>query len=76
MAVRKLAKTVVLSWPAVRDGGGLRGYRVKVGARTLTVSKPTVAIARSRLVGPVSISAVDRAGNAGPALVVSRSRLR
>jgi hypothetical protein len=76
VAVRKLAKTVVLSWPAVRDGGGLRGYRVKFGGRTLSVSKPTVVIARSKLVGAVSISAVDRAGNAGPALVVSRGRLR
>jgi hypothetical protein len=74
--VKRLAKTVVLSWPAVRDGGGLRGYRVKIGTRILTVSKPTATIARAKILGAVSISAVDRAGNAGPAIVISRSRLR
>ena len=74
--VRRLTKAVVLSWPAVRDGGGLSGYRVKIGARTLTVRKPTVRIARSQVVGPVSITAVDRAGNAGPTLVIARARLR
>jgi hypothetical protein len=74
--VKRSAKTVALSWPAVRDGGGLRGYRVKIGTRILTVSKPTATIARAKILGAVSISAVDRAGNAGPAIVVSRSRLR
>jgi hypothetical protein len=74
--VRRLTNAVVLSWPAVRDGGGLSGYRIKIGARTLTVRKPTVRIARSQVAGPVSITAVDRAGNAGPTLVISRSRLR
>ena len=76
VTVRKLARTVVLSWPAVRDGGGLRGYRIKIGTRILTVSKPAATIARSKIAGAVSISAVDRAGNAGPAVVISRSRLR
>ena len=74
--VRRLTKALVLSWPAVRDGGGLSGYRVKVGTRTLAVRKPTVRIARSQVVGPVSITAIDLAGNVGPALVISRSRLR
>ena len=74
--VKRLAAAVVLSWPAVRDGGGLSGYRVKVGGRTVTVGKPTIKIARSRVVGPVTITPVDRAGNAGPALVIARSRLR
>ena len=74
--VRRLTKAIVLAWPTVRDGGGLSGYRVKVGARTLTVRKPTVRLARSQVVGPVSITAVDRAGNAGRPLVISRSRLR
>ena len=74
--VRRLAKAVVLSWPAVHDGGGLSGYRVKIGSRRLTVRKPTVRIARSQVVGPVSLTPIDRAGNVGPALVISRSRLR
>ena len=74
--VRRLTAALVLALPAVRDGGGLSGYRVKVGARTLTVRKPTVRIARSQVVGPVSITAIDLAGNVGPALVISRSRLR
>ena len=76
VTVKRLPKSFALSWPAVRDGGGLRGYRVKIGARTVTVRKPAVTIARSRLSGAVSISAIDRAGNTGPPLVVSRSRLR
>ena len=73
--VKRLAAAVVLSWPAVRDGGGLSGYRVKIGSRTVTVRKPTIRIARSRVVGPVTITPVDRAGNTGPALVIARSRL-
>jgi hypothetical protein len=74
--VKRLAQAVVLSWPAVRDRGGLSGYRVKLGPRTLTVRKPTIRLARSKIVGPVSITAVDRAGNVGPTLVIARSRLR
>ena len=76
VSVKRLPQAFALSWPAVRDGGGLRGYLVKIGARTVTVRKPAVTLARSRLAGPVSVAAIDRAGNTGPALVVSRSRLR
>ncbi|NUT55736.1 MAG: hypothetical protein HOQ03_07110 [Thermoleophilia bacterium] len=74
--VRRLATAIVVSWPAVRDGGGLRGYRVKIGARTVVVRKPTIRIAKSRVVGPVAVTAIDRAGNVGPTLVIARSRLR
>jgi hypothetical protein len=76
ISVRRTAKTDRLSWPAVRDGGGLRGYRVKVGARIVTVTKPTVTLNRRTLRTAVSISAVDRAGNIGPAAVVPLRRLR
>lgn len=76
VAIRRSANTVTLSWPGVRDAGGVRGYRVRIGTRTLTVLKPAVALARSRLSGAVAIAAVDRAGNVGPTTVVPRSRLR
>ena len=35
VAVRRTAKTSILSWPAVRDPGGLRNDRVKIGAGTV-----------------------------------------
>jgi hypothetical protein len=76
VAVKRLPRAVVLSWPGVRDGGGLRGYRVRIGERTLLVRKPTITIARANVSGAVSIAAIDRAGNTGPTIVVSRSRLR
>jgi hypothetical protein len=76
IAVRLTAKAVVLSWPAVRDPGGVRAYRVKLGPRTLTVKKPTVTIARSRVHTPIALAAVDRGGNLGPAVVVPLRRLR
>ena len=62
-------------WPAAHDAGGLRAYRVKIGPRTLTVQKPTITLARARVSGPVSIAAIDRAGNIGPSLVVARGRV-
>lgn len=76
VTIKRQTNVVVLSWPGVRDRGGLRDYRVRIGARTLTVRKPVTTIARSRLSGAVSIAAVDRAGNTGPALVIPRSQLR
>ena len=76
VAVKRLPKVVVLTWPGVRDGGGLRGYRVRIGARTLIVRKPTIAIARASVSGAVAIAAIDRAGNTGPTVVIPRSRLR
>ena len=76
VTVRKTKSTSKLTWPAVRDAGGIRAYRVRIGSRTVIVQKPAVALARSRVTGPVSIVAVDRAGNVGPALVVPRSRVR
>ncbi len=76
VTIRRTAKVSVLSWPAARDAGGLSAYRVRIGSRTLTVRKPTIAIARARVSGPVSIAAIDRAGNIGPSLVVPRARVR
>jgi hypothetical protein len=77
VAVRKTARTVVLTWPAVLDRGGLRHYRVTVaGARTLTVTRPRVTLLRAGLRGPVSLAAIDRSGNVGPTTVVPLRRLR
>ena len=38
--MRLTTKTAVLSWAAVRDAGGIRNYRIKIGARTLFVTNP------------------------------------
>lgn len=76
VSVRRTARAATLTWPAVRDPGGLRSYRVRIGARTVIVRKPAITLALARVTGAVSIAAVDRAGNIGPALVVPRSRLR
>jgi hypothetical protein len=76
VSVRRTAKTVVLSWPAVRDPGGLKGYRVKVGARTLSVTKASVTLTRATLRTAVSVAAVDKAGNVGPTTTVPLRRLR
>lgn len=76
VTIRRTQRAIVLTWPGVRDGGGLSGYRVRIGSRTLLVRKPAITIARAKVTGPVSIAALDRAGNVGPALVISRSRLR
>jgi hypothetical protein len=75
VTIKRTPKIAVLSWPAARDAGGLRAYRVKVGSRTLTVLKPTITLTRARVGGPVSIAAIDRAGNVGPSLVVARARV-
>ena len=76
VTVMRTPKVTVLTWPAARDAGGLRAYRVRIGTRSLTVRKPTITIARAGITGPVSIAAIDRAGNVGPALVVPRARVR
>jgi hypothetical protein len=49
---------------------------VRVGSRIVIVQKPAVALARARVTGPVTITAVDRAGNVGPPVVVPRARVR
>jgi hypothetical protein len=69
-------RAVVLTWRGVRDPGGLRGYRVRIGTRTLTVKTPKVTLDRQKLQAPVSIAAVDAAGNIGPPLTIPISRLR
>jgi hypothetical protein len=76
VSVRRVAKTVRLFWPAARDPGGLRGYRVKLGSRVLTVTKPAVTLNRATLRTAVSLAAVDRGGNVGPTTVVPLRRLR
>ena len=75
VTIKRTPKVAVLSWPAARDAGGVRAYRVRVGSRTLTVLKPTITLTRARVGGPVSIAAIDRAGNIGPSLVVARARV-
>ena len=75
VTIKRTPKVAVLTWPAAHDAGGLRAYRVKIGPRTLTVQKPTITLARARVSGPVSIAAIDRAGNIGPSLVVARARV-
>lgn len=74
--VRRTKTTSTLTWPPARDAGGIASYRVRIGSRTVVVRKPKVALARTRVTGPVSIAAVDRAGNTGPAVAVPRSRVR
>ncbi len=76
VSVRRAAKTVRLSWLPARDPGGLRGYRVKIGTRVLTVTKPAVTLNRKTLRTAVSLAAVDRAGNIGPSTTVPLRRLR
>jgi hypothetical protein len=76
VAIRRGEKTVRLAWPAVRDAGGIRSYRVRSAGRTTVVRKPSVALALSRLRGAVTITAVDRAGNVGPATTIPLRRLR
>ena len=76
VSIRRTARAVRVSWPAVRDAGGVRGYRIRIGTRTLTVTKPAVTLPVARIGSSVSLAAVDRAGNVGPAVVVPRSRLR
>lgn len=77
VVVRKNVRTVVLSWPAVRDPGGVRHYRVTVGgSRTFTVIRPRVTLLRSSLRAAVGLAAIDRGGNVGPATVVPLRRLR
>jgi hypothetical protein len=76
ITVRRTAKTAVLSWAAVRDPGGIRNYRIRIGTRALFVTKPSVTITRATLRSAVSVAAVDRAGNVGPTTTVPRSRIR
>ena len=61
---------------AAMDPGGLKGYRVKIGARTLSVVKPAVTLTRATLRTAVALTAIDRAGNVGPTTTVPLRRLR
>ena len=66
---------VVLRWSTVADPIGLRGYRVTVtGQRPLVATGTTASFLRARVRGKtVSVAAVDRSGNVGPA---ATARLR
>jgi hypothetical protein len=76
VSATKLPRVVVLSWRGARDAGGIRGYRVRTGARTLEVRASRATLDRRLLRGPVTVAAVDRAGNVGPARTIPLSRLR
>jgi hypothetical protein len=76
VSVRRTTKSSTLSWPAVRDPGGIKGYRIKIGTRTLIVTRPRLTVTRATLRTAVSVAAVDRAGNIGPATTVPLRRLR
>jgi hypothetical protein len=63
---RVAGRSVVLSWPAVRDAGGLRGYRIlRNGSFYTLVARPSVTIPAGRARARWTILAVDRAGNLG-----------
>ncbi len=76
VVVRRLRDRVMLSWRAAKDGGGISGYRVRVGTRLLRTVKAGVSLPRGQVTGDVRITAVDRAGNAGPATTIPLRRLR
>ncbi len=65
VVVRKLRDRVVLSWRAARDGGSIRGYRVRVGSRLVTTTKAGVSLSGSGWPAtsgsPPSISPATRA---------------
>jgi hypothetical protein len=54
----------------------LRGYRIRIGSRTVNVTRATITLDPSKLRGAVTIAAVDRAGNLGPARTIPLSRFR
>ena len=76
VVVRKLRNRVVVSWKAAKDGGGIMGYRVRVGARLTSTVKPLVSLTRAQVSGNLRITPVDQAGNAGPATMIPVRRLR
>jgi len=76
VSIRRTAGSVIISWPVVRDPGGVRNYRVTIGTRRFFVAKRAVTVARRTLRTAVSVAAVDRAGNIGPTTTVPLHRLR
>ena len=76
VSIRRTKTTTKLTWPQVRDAGGVKSYRVLVGSRTVTVRKPGITVSRARVTADITIVAVDRAGNVGPERVVARARVR
>ena len=51
VVVRKLRDRVVVSWRAAKDGGGILGYRVRVGTRLTSTVKPVVSLPRTQVSG-------------------------
>jgi hypothetical protein len=76
ITIIRLPRFAVLSWRGVRDPGGLRGYQIRIGARTLSVRRSTATLDRTKLHGPVTVAAVDRAGNVGPRRTIPLGKLR
>ena len=76
VTVRKLRSRVVIRWRAARDPGGIMGYRVRVGVRLLSTRGTALSLPRSGVTGAVRITAVDAAGNTGPATTIPLRRLR
>ncbi len=76
VVVRKLRNRVVVSWKAAKDGGGIMGYRVRVGTRLTSTVKPLVSLSRAQVSGNLRITPVDQSGNAGPATMIPLRRLR
>jgi hypothetical protein len=76
VVVRKLRTRVVVSWRRASDGGGLLGYRVRVGSRLMATAKTVISLPRNRVTGAVRITAVDLGGNAGPTTTIPLRRLR
>ena len=74
--IRLTKRAAAVSWRDVRDAGGLRGYRIRLGSRTIIVKRPAMTLDTSKLHGPVTIAAVDRAGNVGPIRTIPLSRFR
>jgi hypothetical protein len=74
--IRLTKRAAAVSWRAVRDAGGVRGYRIRLGTRTIAVTRPAITLNTTKLRGPVTIAAVDRAGNVGPARTIPLSRFR
>ena len=76
VTILRTKATTRIAWTPVRDAGSPVRYRVRIGTRTIWVTKPAVALERTRLRTAVSIVVVDRAGNVSPATTVPLRRLR
>ena len=76
VTISRTRATTKITWTPVRDAGSPVRYRVRIGTQTIWLTKPALALERSRLRTAVSIVVVDRAGNLSPATTVPLRRLR